>query len=108
MSEKFVESYNLDIIQELLLEPDEDHEIDKLARKANIPSENVQAELKNLELLGLISSKKNGDKTLYKVNKESRAAEFIQKIMISDITADVTYTPTIPNRMNKFSFNSFL
>lgn len=78
----FVSKTRVRLLEELLLNPHAEFHIRELARIVDDIPINAQKELKNLQLAGLLTNRKQGNMILYKLNKESPIAEDLKRIFL--------------------------
>jgi predicted nucleotidyltransferase len=78
----FVSKTRVRILEEFLLKPHAEFHIRELARIVKDVPINVQKELKNLQLAGLLTYRKQGNMVLYKLNKESSIVEDLKRIFL--------------------------
>lgn len=78
----FTSNTRIQLLEIFLLKSDAEFHISALARMVNNIPINVQKELKNLQLAGLLESRKQGNMVLYKLRKESPIAEDLMRIFL--------------------------
>jgi predicted nucleotidyltransferase len=78
----FVSKTRVRLLEELLLNPHTEFHIRELARIVDDIPINAQKELKNLQLAGILTNRKQGNMILYKLNKESPIAEDLKRIFL--------------------------
>lgn len=78
----FTSKTRVSILEEFLLNPGTEYHIRELARIVNITPIYVQKELKNLESLGLLGSRKTGNMVLYKLQVKSPIVEDLKRIFL--------------------------
>lgn len=78
----FTSKTRVSILEEFLLNPDSEYHIREMARIVKITPIYVQKELKNLESLGLLYSKKKGNMVLYKLQVKSPIAGDLKRIFL--------------------------
>ena len=78
----FTSKTRVKLLEIFLLKPDEKFHISELARMVDNEPINVQKELKNLQLTGLLHSKKQGNMIQYKLRRESPIAEDLKRIFL--------------------------
>jgi len=78
----FTSNTRIQLLEIFLLKSGAEFHISALARMVNNIPINVQKELKNLQLAGLLESRKQGNMVLYKLRKESPIAEDLMRIFL--------------------------
>jgi predicted nucleotidyltransferase len=78
----FTSKTRVSILEEFLLNPGNEYHIRELARIVKITPIYVQKELKNLESLGLLGSRKKGNMILYKLQTKSPISEDLKRIFL--------------------------
>ncbi|MGI0073555.1 MAG: nucleotidyltransferase domain-containing protein [Nitrosotalea sp.] len=78
----FTSKTRVKLLEEFLLKPNREFHIRELARIVNNIPIHVQEELKNLQLAGLLESRKQGNMVLYKLRKESPIAEDLKRMFL--------------------------
>ena len=78
----FTSKTRVSILGEFLLNPDSEYHIRELARIVKTTPIYVQKELKNLESLGLLGSRKKGNMVLYKLEAKSPIVEDLKRIFL--------------------------
>lgn len=78
----FTSTTRVSILEELLLNPGNEYHIRELARIVDATPTYVQKELKNLESLGLLDSRKKGNMVLYKLRTKSPISEDLKRIFL--------------------------
>jgi predicted nucleotidyltransferase len=78
----FTSKTRVSILEGFLLNPDTEYHIRELARRIDATPIYVQKELKNLESLGILSSKKKGNMVLYKLQAKSPIVEDLKRIFL--------------------------
>jgi predicted nucleotidyltransferase len=78
----FTSNTRIQLLEIFLLKSDAEFHISALARMVNNIPINVQKELKNLQLAGLLESRRQGNMVLYKLRKESSIAEDLMRIFL--------------------------
>jgi len=78
----FVSKTRVKLLGEFLHQSDTEYHIRELARIVNDIPINVQKELKNLQSVGLLTHRKQGNMVLYKLNKNSPITEDLKRIFL--------------------------
>lgn len=78
----FVSKTRIKLLEEFLLQSNTEYHIRELARIVHDIPINVQKELKNLQAVGLLTHRKQGNMVLYKLNKDSPIAEDLKRIFL--------------------------
>ena len=78
----FTSNTRIQLLEIFLLKSGAEFHISALARMVNNIPINVQKELKNLQLAGLLESRKQGNMVLYKLRKESPITEDLMRIFL--------------------------
>ncbi len=78
----FTSSTRVKILTEILLNSDREYHIRELSRLIGISPIYVQKELKNLQELGLLVSRKKGNMVLYTLDKDSTIADDLKRIFL--------------------------
>ncbi len=78
----FTSKTRVKVLEELLLNPESEYHIRELSRIVVGTPTYVQKELKNLESLGLLKSRKQGNLVLYKLDKGSSIIEDLKRIFL--------------------------
>jgi len=78
----FVSKTRIKLLEEFLLQPHREYHIRGFARIVHDIPINVQKELKNLQAVGLLTHRKQGNMVLYKLNKDSPIAEDLKRILL--------------------------
>lgn len=78
----FTSSTRVKILTEILLNSDKEYHIRELSRLISISPTYVQKELKNLQELGLLVSRKKGNMVLYALDKNSTIADELKRIFL--------------------------
>jgi predicted nucleotidyltransferase len=85
------------LLEEFLLKPHTEFHIRELARIVDEIPINVQKELKNLQLAGLLTNRKQGNMILYKLNKESPIVEDLKRIFLKTESIGVEILAKLPD-----------
>lgn len=94
----FTSKTRVKLLEEFLLKPNTEFHIRELARIVhNIPI-HVQEELKNLQLAGLLESRKQGNMVLYKLRKESPIAEDLMRIFLKTESVGKEILTKLPDK----------
>ncbi len=78
----FTSKARVKILEQILLNPDAQYHIRKLSRIVEISPIYVQKELKNLQSLGLLKSRKEGNMVLYRLERASPIWEDLKRIFL--------------------------
>ena len=78
----FTSEARVKILTEVLLNSDREYHIRELSRITSMSPIHVQKELKNLQSLGLLRSRKTGNMVLYTLDKSSAIAEDLKRIFL--------------------------
>lgn len=78
----FTSEARVKILTEVLLNSGREYHIRELSRITDVSPIHVQKELKNLQSLGLLSSKKMGNMVLYTLDKSSAIAEDLKRVFL--------------------------
>jgi predicted nucleotidyltransferase len=78
----FTSSARVKILTEILLNSDKEYHIRELSRLIDISPIYVQKELKNLQTIGLLVSRKKGNMVLYALDKNSTIADDLKRIFL--------------------------
>ncbi|TVL98824.1 MAG: hypothetical protein CV087_20340 [Candidatus Brocadia sp. WS118] len=78
----FTSSTRVKILTEILLNSDKEYHIRELSRIIGISPIYVQKELKNLQDLGLLVSRKKGNMVLYTLDKNSTIADDLKRMFL--------------------------
>ncbi|MHB8601896.1 MAG: nucleotidyltransferase domain-containing protein [Nitrosotalea sp.] len=78
----FVSKTRIKLLEEFLFQSDTEYHIRELARLVHDIPINVQKELKNLQSVGLLTHRKQGNMVLYKLNKDSPIVEDLKRIFL--------------------------
>lgn len=78
----FTSKIRVKLLEEFLLKPNEEFHIRELSRMIKSTPINVQKELKNLQLAGLLESRHLGNMILYKLRKESSIVEGLKMVFL--------------------------
>lgn len=78
----FTSDARVKILTEILLNSEREYHIRELSRITDVSPIHVQKELKNLESLGLLRSKKKGNLALYMLEKDSTISDDLKRIFL--------------------------
>ncbi len=78
----FTSKTRVRILAEILLNSDREYHIRELSRIVDISPIYVQKELKNLQSLGLLTSRKQGNMVLYTLDKHSTISDDLKRIFL--------------------------
>lgn len=94
----FTSKTRVKLLEEFLLKPDTEFHIRELARIVNNIPIHVQEELKNLQLAGLLESRKQGNMVLYKLRKQSPISEDLKRIFLKTESIGKEILTKLPNK----------
>jgi len=105
----FTSKTRVSILEEFLLNPGTEYHIRELARIVEITPIYVQKELKNLESLGLLGSRKKGNMVLYKLQAKSPIVEDLKRIFLKTESIGYAIVGELDTKKIKFAliFGSF-
>ena len=105
----FTSKTRVSILEEFLLNPGTEYHIRELARIIKITPTYVQKELKNLESLGLLGSKRKGNMVLYKLQAKSPIVEDLKRIFLKTESIGYAIVGELDTKKIKFAliFGSF-
>lgn len=100
----FTSTTRVNILEEFLLNPGNEYHIRGLARIVKATPIYVQKELKNLESIGLLDSRKKGNMVLYKMRTKSPIAEDLKRIFLKTESIGQAIMKDLDARKIKFAF----
>ncbi len=100
----FTSTTRVSILGEFLLNPGNEYHIRELARIVDATPIYVQKELKNLESLGLLDSRKKGNMVLYKLQTKSPIVEDLKRIFLKTESIGQAIMGDLDARKVKFAF----
>jgi predicted nucleotidyltransferase len=100
----FTSTTRVNILEEFLLNTGKEYHIRELARIVDATPIYVQKELKNLESLGLLDSRKKGNMVLYKLRAKSPIAEDLKRIFLKTESIGQAMMKELDTRKIKFAF----
>lgn len=100
----FTSTTRVNILEEFLLNPGNEYHIRELARIVEATPIYVQKELKNLESLGLLDSRKKGNMVLYKLRVKSPIAEDLKRIFLKTESIGQAIMKDLDIKKIKFAF----
>lgn len=100
----FTSTTRVSILEQFLLNPGNEYHIRELARIVEATPIYVQKELKNLESLGLLGSRKKGNMMLYKLRTKSPIAEDLKRIFLKTESIGQAIMKELDIRKIKFAF----
>ncbi len=100
----FTSTTRVSILEEFLLNPGNEYHIRELARIVDTTPTYVQKELKNLESLGLLDSRKKGNMVLYKLRLKSSIAEDLKRIFLKTESIGQVIMKELDIKKIKFAF----
>jgi predicted nucleotidyltransferase len=100
----FTSTTRVNILEEFLLNPGNEYHIRELARIVEATPIYVQKELKNLESLGLLGSRKKGNMVLYKLRTKSPIAEDLKRIFLKTESIGQAIMKELDTGKIKFAF----
>ncbi len=100
----FTSTTRVSILEEFLLNPGREYHIRELARILEVTPIYVQKELRNLESLGLLESRKKGNMVLYKLRVKSPIAEDLKRIFLKTESIGQSIMQDLDTRKIKFAF----
>lgn len=100
----FTSITRVNILEEFLLNPGNEYHIRGLARIVNATPIYVQKELKNLESIGLLDSRKKGNMVLYKMRAKSPIAEDLKRIFLKTESIGHAIMQDLDVKKIKFAF----
>ncbi len=100
----FTSTTRVNILEEFLLNTGREYHIRELARIVDVTPIYVQKELKNLESLGLLDSRKKGNMVLYKLRAKSPIAEDLKRIFLKTESIGQAIMKDFDARKIKFAF----
>lgn len=105
----FTSKTRVSILEEFLLNPDTEYHIRELARIIETTPIYVQKELKNLESLGLLGSRRKGNMVLYKLQTKSPIVEDLKRIFLKTDSIGYAIVGELDTKKIKFAliFGSF-
>jgi predicted nucleotidyltransferase len=105
----FTSKTRVSILEEFLLNPGTEYHIRELARIIETTPIYVQKELKNLESLGLLNSRRKGNMVLYKLQVKSPIVEDLKRIFLKTDSIGYAIVEELDTKKIKFTliFGSF-
>jgi predicted nucleotidyltransferase len=105
----FTSKTRVNILEEFLLNPGIEYHIRELARIVETTPIYVQKELKNLESLGLLGSRRKGNMVLYKLQTKSPIVEDLKRIFLKTESIGHAIVGELDTKKIKFAliFGSF-
>lgn len=105
----FTSKTRVSILEEFLLNPGTEYHIRELARIVEATPIYVQKELKNLESLGLLGSRRKGNMVLYKLQTKSPIVEDLKRIFLKTESIGYAIVGELDTKKIKFAliFGSF-
>jgi predicted nucleotidyltransferase len=100
----FTSVTRVNILEEFLLNSGNEYHIRELARIVDVTPIYVQKELKNLESLGLLESRKKGNMILYKLRTKSPISEDLKRIFLKTESIGQAILKDLDERKIKFAF----
>lgn len=100
----FTSVTRVNILEEFLLNSGNEYHIRELARIVDVTPIYVQKELKNLESLGLLESRKKGNMILYKLRTKSPISEDLKRIFLKTESIGQAILKELDERKIKFAF----
>lgn len=100
----FTSTTRVNILEEFLLNPGNEYHIRGLARIVKATPIYVQKELKNLELMGLLDSRKKGNMILYKMRTKSPIAEDLKRIFLKTESIGQAIMKDLDTQKIRFAF----
>ncbi len=100
----FTSTTRVNILEEFLLNSGNEYHIRQLARIIDATPIYVQKELKNLESLGLLDSRKKGNMVLYKLRTKSPISEDLKRIFLKTESIGHVIMKDLDIRKIKFAF----
>ena len=100
----FTSTTRVNMLEEFLLNPGNEYHIRELARIVEATPIYVQKELKNLESLGLLDSRKKGNMILYKLRAKSPIAEDLKRIFLKTESIGQAIMKDLDIKKIKFAF----
>ena len=100
----FTSTTRVNILEEFLLNPGNEYHIRGLARIVKATPIYVQKELKNLESIGLLDSRKKGNMMLYKIRTKSLIAEDLKRIFLKTESIGQAIMKDLDTQKIKFAF----
>ncbi|MGI0102120.1 MAG: nucleotidyltransferase domain-containing protein [Nitrosotalea sp.] len=100
----FTSTTRVSILEAFLLNPGNEYHIRGLARIIDATPIYVQKELKNLESLGLLDSRKKGNMVLYKLRTKSPIAEDLKRIFLKTESIGQAIMKDLDIEKIKFAF----
>lgn len=100
----FTSVTRVNILEEFLLNSGNEYHIRGLARIVDVTPIYVQKELKNLESLGLLESRKKGNMILYKLRTKSPISEDLKRIFLKTESIGQAILKDLDERKIKFAF----
>jgi predicted nucleotidyltransferase len=100
----FTSITRVNILEVFFLNPKNEYHIRDLARIVKATPIYVQKELKNLESLGLLESRKKGNMVLYKLRTKSPIAEDLKRIFLKTESLGMVIMKDLDTRKIKFAF----
>ena len=100
----FTSVTRVNILEEFLLNSGNEYHIRELARIVDVTPIYVQKELKNLESLGLLESRKKGNMILYKLHAKSPISEDLKRIFLKTESIGQVILKELDERKIKFAF----
>lgn len=94
----FTSKTRVRLLEEFLLKPDAEFHIRELARMVGGIPIHVQEELKNLQLAGLLDSRKKGNMVLYKLRIASPIADDLKRIFLKTENIGKEILKLLPGR----------
>lgn len=82
LEQLFTSKARVGILEEFLLNANTEYHIREISRITKISPIHVQKELRNLESIGLLSSRKKGNMILYKLQTKSPIADDLKRIFL--------------------------
>jgi predicted nucleotidyltransferase len=105
----FTSKTRVHILEAFLLNPETEYHIRELSRIVKITPIYVQKELKNLQSLGLLGSRKKGNMVLYKLQVKSPIVEDLKRIFLKTESVGHEILKGLDSKKIKFAliFGSF-
>ena len=100
----FTSTTRVSILEEFLLNPGREYHIRELARILEVTPIYVQKELRNLESLGLLESRKKGNMVIYKLQVKSSIVEDLKRIFLKTESIGQAIMQDLDARKIKFAF----